>query len=305
MPSLASILDGGLRLALGEEGALPVVSGAGEAAMGLPPPGSLSRSTAGAALEWRRSDGSLWASCRVVEGRAEILVPGTARFEVEERGIHATVFAAEQEPVAVDLYRRFVLPMMLQAHGAEALHASAVVGPQGVVAFCGEGGVGKSTLGYLLGRRGFCTWADDTVVFTGEAGRFRGHRLPFAFRLDPEVRARWDASPDEADRAPTAPLAGVAVLERCAQRASAAGEGAADTDLVIRRLAPAEAFRAVMPHGCAFWLGDKERNRRMVEAYLELVSRVAIHRVTFRPDLAAAERLAERVAGALLGGGME
>jgi hypothetical protein len=246
-------------------------------------------------MEWRRSDGSLWAACRVVEGRAEILVPGTAHYQAEEGGVRATVFAPEQEGAAVDLYRRFVLPMMLQAHGAEALHASAVVGAQGAVAFCGEAGVGKSTLAYLLGRRGLAAWADDTVVFTGEAGRFRVHRLPFAFRLDPEVRARWGTGSGDEARGEAAPLGAVAVLER---RAGEAGDAA--PDLVLRRLAPAEAFRAVMPHGCAFWLGDQERNRRMVETYLDLVSAVAIYRVVFRPDLGAAERLAERIAAALL-----
>jgi hypothetical protein len=299
VPSLASLLDGGLRLALGEERSVSGVAAAGmpPVSMGPPVPPMSNRP-----MEWRRGDGSLWASCRVVGGRAEILVPGTAHFQAEESGIRATVFAPEQEGTAVDLYRRFVLPMMLQAHGAEALHASAVVGPQGVVAFCGEAGVGKSTLAYLLGRRGLAPWADDTVVFTGEAGRFRVHPLPFAFRLDPAVHARWGAGSAETVRAATAPLEAVAILER---RAAAEGEDGAgpDPDLMIRRLAPAEAFRAVMPHGCAFWLGDQERNRRMIETYLDLVSGVAIYRVRFRPDLAAAESLAERIAVALLSDG--
>jgi hypothetical protein len=288
VPSLGSILDGDLRVALGDEEAL----GAGGTG-----------STNALPMEWRRADGSLWASCRVVGGYAEIWVPGTACFRVEDRGICATVFAPGQEATAVDLYRRFVLPMMLQAYGAEALHASAVLGVRGVVAFCGEAGVGKSTLAYLLGRRGFQPWADDTVVLTGEGGRFHVQDLPFGFRLDPEVRARWTAVPGEGDRRTAAPLGAVAILERVAEGASAAGpRGDLEGDLGIRRLASAEAFRAVMPHGCAFWLGDKERNRQMVETYLDLVSAVAIYRVCFRPDLAAAEALAERIAAALLTG---
>src|SRR5437868_7089772 len=66
-------------------------------------------------------------------------------------------------------YRRAVLPMALQAHGQEVIHASAVITEDGVVAFCGRSQTGKSTVAYGLHRRGYRVWADDTLVFDASA----------------------------------------------------------------------------------------------------------------------------------------
>ena len=48
--------------------------------------------------------------------------------------------------------------------GWEALHASAVLSPQGVVAFCAGSGTGKSTIARGLSERGYQLCADDAVA---------------------------------------------------------------------------------------------------------------------------------------------
>ena len=59
--------------------------------------------------------------------------------------------------------------MALHAHGDEAIHASAVLLGDAVVAFCGRSQTGKSTVAYGLHRRGCRVWADDTLVFDASA----------------------------------------------------------------------------------------------------------------------------------------
>src|SRR5512134_3155557 len=89
------------------------------------------------------------------EGRGyRIDVPGVARLRFDRTGerVEATPEPGVS-PVAVSRAYRDALPLVLQARGSEVLHASAVLGPRGVVALCGASGSGKSTLAYALGRR--------------------------------------------------------------------------------------------------------------------------------------------------------
>ena len=88
-----------------------------------------------------------------------------------------------------DLYRRTVVPLFMQAVGYETLHASAVTGSSGVLAFCGERGAGKSTIAYALARRGFAQYADDTLVLDVGDAAVTTQPLPFTPRLRPASAA--------------------------------------------------------------------------------------------------------------------
>ena len=67
-------------------------------------------------------------------------LPGLATFCFDERSDH--VVAAPQPGIAADavaeLYWHAALPLVVQARGGEVLHASGVLMPRGVVAFCGR-----------------------------------------------------------------------------------------------------------------------------------------------------------------------
>src|SRR5262249_42786604 len=82
-----------------------------------------------------------------------------------------------------DLYRRSILPIVNQAAGAESIHASAVLLSEGVVAFCGERGAGKSTVAFGLSQRGFAQFADDSVVVEVRDGHASAIAFPFTSRL--------------------------------------------------------------------------------------------------------------------------
>ena len=106
---------------------------------------------------------------------------------------------AVPEPTAsyalvLDAYRRTVLPQALQFFGREVLHASAVVGPSGVVGFCAYSQTGKSTLAFALAQRGYVPWADDALAFETGAQVSQALALPFAVRLRPSPRSTSPSS---------------------------------------------------------------------------------------------------------------
>jgi hypothetical protein len=57
-----------------------------------------------------------------------------------------------------------VIPLVINLKGGEALHASAVLSPKGVIAFAGPGGSGKSTLAGSLINGGCSLISDDCLV---------------------------------------------------------------------------------------------------------------------------------------------
>jgi len=61
--------------------------------------------------------------------------------------------------------------------------------------------------------------------------------------------------------------------------------GVGTEPVTVERLAPSVAFRMLLPHAYSFSLADGERKRRMMQAYLRLVSIVPVYRVRFRTGL--------------------
>jgi hypothetical protein len=240
----------------------------------------------------RNLDGSIWAYSYCEGSERWMHVPGVASFRFGSRGEEAVVVPEPQKPpvsraIIEDTYQRAVLPMALQAHGEEVVHASAVIMEDGVVAFCGRSQTGKSTMAYGLHRRGNRVWADDTLVFDPSAGIV--HVIPYPHRL--RIRAdaadyfdlhesrrhdtpSWTALEQTQDE--PAPLACVFLLEREAQ---------ASTPVETVRLTPGHALAGVIEHSYWFRLDDAERTRRMIRNYLVLATQVPVFRMRFRADL--------------------
>src|SRR5439155_16052773 len=135
-----------------------------------------------------------------------------------------------------------------------ALHASGVLGPGGVVAFCGESGTGKSTLAYGLGTRGYLPWADDAVAFEITDADVHTVRLPFRVRLRPDAAAVLDGSVSEPGERKSAPLAAAVMLRR---------DG--DRPISVRRLDGREAFPAALEDGYCYRPSDAEARASLVE----------------------------------------
>ncbi len=68
-----------------------------------------------------------------------------------------------------------VLPNVSLARGYEALHASAVESPAGVIAIAAPSGMGKTTLALELTRRGWPLVTDDVLILEDGPERVRAH----------------------------------------------------------------------------------------------------------------------------------
>jgi hypothetical protein len=240
---------------------------------------------------WRDLGGRILALGERHQGARwmHILAVGSYEFSGRSNEVRAYPNGGAEPRVVADQYRRTVLPLALQTHGFEALHASAVRTPQGVVAFCAVKESGKSTLAFALGRKGYPLWADDAVVLAFDERGVAAAAVPFEIRLRPASSAyfsRTGSAPPAAAARPErdlteplsleqAPLAALFVLERA--------DAAAGVEL--RRLGSAEAFTAVLEHAYCFTLEEAETKRRMMRQYLSLVAKVPVFRLSYPTGL--------------------
>jgi hypothetical protein len=261
---------------------------------------------------WLDGDGAVYARCQADGDRYCVDLPAVAAFHFDRRG--ARVAAAKRPGVddraVADAYRRGALPLVLHARGSEVVHASAVVGPAGVIAFCGASRAGKSTVAYGLSRHGYPLWADDIVALDVAPASITALALPFDVRLRPASAAMFGALPPapanrsgaahagrgsapatrcagstagasrrdaEADRA--LPLAAICLLARRgdASRSSAAA--------ALRRVSPSAAYPGVLAQAFCFRLDDADRKRAMLERYLALIARTPVFELIVADDL--------------------
>jgi hypothetical protein len=82
------------------------------------------------------------------------------------------------------------LSFSLLSFGYEPLHATAVVVDGEAIAFLGECGYGKSTLGAAFVARGFPVLTDDVLALEKRAGRWIAHAGPPRLKLFPSVAQR-------------------------------------------------------------------------------------------------------------------
>ena len=261
------------------------------------PSGSLLDVAAGREVNvWRDERGEICA--RLFRGSASqsrwIDWPGLGVFSFALHSRAVRVYPAPQarEDVLADTFVRILQPAILQALGWQAVHASAVAGPTGVLAFCGLAHSGKSTLAYALSRLGFSHFADDALVINVVDDSVRAHALPFTARLRRATRVHFEldelASPRIARPPATTPMSAFFLLR---QDASQAGPPKRE------RVPAARAFSQLMTHAHCFDVADPAESQRIVEDYLEIVERVPVFSLTYRPGFEQLDELLETVVG--------
>jgi hypothetical protein len=236
-------------------------------------------------------------------GRYWIDIPGVASFgfAIPTEFVTAIPHPPARPGLIRVTYERSVLPLVLQAGGAEVLHASAVYMRDGVVALCGSSGVGKSTTAMALGRRGHPLWADDVVALDMTGRHPEVMPLSFELRLRTEAASLFGEKPGAIQRlCPSGPrgngaepesarLLALCVLSRADERES----------IVVERLGAA-AVPALLTHAYCFSLQQPVFKRRMVQHYLELAASIPVFVIHFRPGLerlSAVADVIEQVAG--------
>lgn len=251
--------------------------------------------------EWLSTRGTVQARAFVGEAWNWIVWDGVAtyRFRRHTRTVEALPADGANPDAVSDLYRRHILPVVMQAHGWEALHASAVATDKGVLAFCGECGSGKSTIAYALSRRGYSLYADDVLVIEPGHGRIDALSIPFRPRLRP-ASARFLGTDAVQLRAGEPrfhmgprPLAALFLLES-AEHDRHVPE--------IRRLPSLEALRLILWHARRFDPTDLAGHKRYLQNYLELAAVVPVFSVRFARGF---ERLDPLLDGLLRAVGVE
>jgi hypothetical protein len=226
--------------------------------------------------EWS-DDGEVYARAYASQDERWIEWPGVATF-VFSRGPRAVTAwpAVSSSPEAIeDTFFRLLQPVVWQAMGSQALHASGVVIDGRVMALCGRSGAGKSTIAYALGRNGD-QWADDAVVI--ECGTdVTAIGLPFAPRLRESARRHFrhqNSVPAPRRQVRRQPLGAVIVIDQQPDLPSL---------VRCRRLTVGEAFRSLVTHAHCFDPADPHDTRRLIEDYSVIADRVPAFALSYQP----------------------
>ena len=242
--------------------------------------------------EWTDQCGKVIARAFSSDDHYRIDWPGVGAFAFRPGSRDVLVWPepdARHEEIS-DTFDRLLQPVILQALGKQALHAAAAVGPCRTIAFCGNAGSGKSTLGFAMGRAGYGQLADDALVLQLEQDRVSVCPLPFAPRLRQASRLHFGhAEQIPATRVDVRPadllLSAIFLLRQDEQ-----------TERPRLALLPqAQAFSAVLAHAYCYDAQDPSHTRRLVDSYLAMVSLVPVFALQYRPDLQRLQQLIEMI----------
>lgn len=255
---------------------------------------------------WRDDGGAVFARAFVKDETRLLIWSGLGVFRFTPESPAVTVWPESPETVDTvrDMFARVVQPLVLQAQGWQAMHASAVAGAAGALAFCGDGHSGKSTLAFVAGQQqGLTQIADDAIVLGVTTSDVMLEPIAFRAKLRraayEHLRQRTATDPHgQAAFAPSRrlPLLAIVVLSQSADAPSRA---------ITIRLRGAEAFRELLRHAHCFDDYDRVHNRAVLDSYLTVAATVPIYRVTYRPDLNAVDDLAADVVALGFGPGVD
>jgi hypothetical protein len=232
----------------------------------------------GGVVVQRLPGGEPYAFGALEHGEYRIRFPDLATFAFVSglKDVRVDAPVATPRSLVESLFRTVAIPFALQTAGYEALHASAVQTVDGVIAFCGQSGTGKTTLAYgLSSRSGFRLWADDALVFAPRRSAHESHvclHLSQELNLRPQSRAFFgveEGSPPVAvTRSPEDALAGIVLLE----------PATGGTQAGLTALGLANALTGVLEHAYCFFV-DEGRESQTVQAFVDLVAAVPTFRL--------------------------
>jgi hypothetical protein len=147
---------------------------------------------------WYSLDGSTWLSFARLDGRYLLRFPAYADFIVSADARNISGYPRENCPPETmrHLLLNQVIPVVLSHLGKLVLHASACGTPQGVIAFMGTSGMGKSTLAASFGLQGYPVLTDDCLLVEEQGQEIMTVPSYPGLRLWPEtVTALFDRQP--------------------------------------------------------------------------------------------------------------
>lgn len=237
---------------------------------------------------WRDDQGRMLARACVSGVQRWIDWLGVGRFSFTPPSRTVTVHRVPcvSDAVLADTFHRQVQPIVLQALGFQALHASAAVVGETVVVFAGHAHSGKSTLAHAMGRAGHPQFADDAVVMNArpdegdDGAEVVAHAMAFAPRLRDPSRTHFGSF----ERlAPAERSFSAGTVRRIGAICLLTQSSSASARPVLRRLPAAEGLRLMLAHANGFDAVDLEERRRTLGDYLRIAQAVPVFDLTYRP----------------------
>lgn len=123
---------------------------------------------------WHTPNNAVWLLFGRLADRYVLRFPHLADFVLSGDGLHVICTPQEFTPPATirHLFLDQVVPLMLNAQGRLAFHASAVALPEGAIGFAGITGYGKSTLAAHFAASGDALLTDDCLLVEQHNDRF-------------------------------------------------------------------------------------------------------------------------------------
>jgi hypothetical protein len=198
-----------------------------------------------------------------------------------------------------EIFFHNVAPLVLQRHAWDCLHASAVLTPGGVVAFCGPSGRGKSTLARAWCERGAVPYGDDAVPFLARRGTVMAARIPQRLRLRGPAASRFreggQANGKGHDPELASDMESTLRPLRCVYWLEPMSALAQHPTAAITPIPVIESFRLLLGEAHCVSLRDPACNRKMMHNYLSLVRLSRTFRLSFAAGLDLLPSLLDRL----------
>ena len=201
-----------------------------------------------------------------------------------------------------------VLSFSLLSFGFEPLHATAVVVDGRAIAFLGDCGQGKSTLGAAFLARGFPVLTDDLLALEARNGRWLAHPGPPRLKLFPKVAKAFLAEKDEGTRLNPTTSKRILRLDfrESAQRAAPlhalyvlspplAARGARPAHVRITPLEAKQAFFEAIRAAFNLIQVDRRRLENQFRIATRLAAEVPVRRLAYPRRLTAIDRVCDAV----------
>ncbi len=242
--------------------------------------------------QWDSPDGERWLTISRCLGGYLLQFPGLATFFLAEdaRSVRCWPWPGMPAGTIRHLLLDQVMPLVLSRMGRAVLHGSAVATPQGVLAFAGESGQGKSTLADAFLRHGAELVSDDCLLLDESAGAFRLVPSYPGLRLWPDVA---QAAPRAA---PTVPVCHYSSKERLHQAVPFNREprplrrlyllvNPAD-EISIAPVTPRDALIDLVKSSFVLDVADPQTLKRNFETLSRLAALRLVFRLSYPHDLA-------------------
>jgi len=250
-------------------------------------------------MHWHFPKGEPWLSFAKINNGYLLRFHQLADFFINGEGNQITYTAENGVPEETihHLLLDQVIPLVINLKGGQALHVSAVLMPQGVVAFAGPTGSGKSTLTGELFNLGYRLVCDDCLALlvkydeTFAMPAYPGLRLwedalVYLFgnsRAYDSVAHYTDKRRVDIEQIPNSYSLEPKPLRRIYTIADAS-KNKNGTDVVIKKLSARESFMALVR--CAFRLDitDHRMLKRQFHFLERMVSTVSVKLISFPRD---------------------